>query len=228
MYTTESIRSRLFEAADKKYAEFSGSLIPGSKPLIGVRIPTLKKYAAEIAKDDWRNFLANAGDKYFEEDMLKVLVVGSIKEDIETVLMLVKECIPMITNWSLNDSLCSSLKITKKHTERVWEFLVPYMNSDKEFENRFANIMLMDYFLTEKYVKKVLNVYKVFNHEAYYAKMGVAWAVATAFAKFPDETYEFMKEWQADDVTYNMAIRKMLESYRVSDEYKQILKNMKR
>ena len=86
----------------------------------------------------------------------------------------------------------------------------------------------MDYFLTEKYVKKVLNVYKVFNHEAYYAKMGVAWAVATAFAKFPDETYEFMKEWQADDVTYNMAIRKMLESYRISDEYKQILKNMKR
>lgn len=59
-------------------------------------------------------------------------------------------------------------------------------------------------------------------------KMGVAWAVATAFAKFPDKTMEFMRNWKTDSLTYNMAIRKMCESYRVSKEDKIILKNMKR
>jgi len=38
----------------------------------------------------------------------------------------------------------------------------------------------------------------------------------------------FMKNNHLDDDTYNKAIRKMIESYRVSDEDKNILRTMKR
>ena len=103
-----------------------------------------------------------------------------------------------------------------------------YFNSDKEYENLFANIMLMSHFLNDEYIDRVLMVYKDFSHNAYYAKMGVAWAVATAFAKYPDKTMNLLKSWQVDAETYNMAIRKMCESYRVSKEDKVILKTMKK
>ena len=59
------------------------------------------------------------------------------------------------------------------------------------------------------------------------SKMGYAWMLATMMAKFPDKTLDFMKNHVIDTWTYNKAIQKMLESFRVSKEHKMILKNMK-
>ena len=58
--------------------------------------------------------------------------------------------------------------------------------------------------------------------------MGAAWAVATAMAKYRDKTLAFLKTTALDDWTYNKAIQKMLESYRVSPEDKILLRAMKR
>ena len=60
------------------------------------------------------------------------------------------------------------------------------------------------------------------------SKMGYAWLLATMMAKFPTKTFEFMENNEIDTWTYNKAIQKMIESYRVSEEYKTILKNMKK
>lgn len=59
-------------------------------------------------------------------------------------------------------------------------------------------------------------------------KWGVAWGVATAYAKYPKETHAFLLENHLDDETYNKAIQKMIESYRISAEDKEILRGMKR
>lgn len=68
------------------------------------------------------------------------------------------------------------------------------------------------------------------KNEKYYCKMAVAWAIATAWAKQRDKTYAYMMDGKntLDDWTYNKAIQKMLESYRVSDEDKTMLRGMKR
>ena len=44
----EEIRRILSAYADEKYKDFSASLIPGAKPLIGVRLPELRKLAKSI------------------------------------------------------------------------------------------------------------------------------------------------------------------------------------
>ena len=64
----------------------------------------------------------------------------------------------------------------------------------------------------------------------YYAKMGVAWALATAMAKFPQKTLAFFKSSSVkiDSWTYNKAIQKMCESYRVSDKIKALVRKLKR
>lgn len=228
MYSHSEIIKRLNDMADAGYCKFSSSLIPGSKPLIGVRIPNLRTFAKEIAQNDYQSFLNNVGHDFFEEDMLEGLVIAYMKIDLPAKLEFVKKFVDKIDNWSVNDSFCNSLKDIKDNRSAGYEFLKQYFNSEKEYENRFANIMLMSYYLISEYIDRVLMVFSEFSHEAYYAKMGVAWAVATAFAKFPEKTMEFMQNWKTDSLTYNMAIRKMCESYRVSKEDKIILKSMKR
>ena len=74
----------------------------------------------------------------------------------------------------------------------------------------------------------MLGVWDSLKHEGYYCKMGVAWGIATAYAKFPDETHAFLLDNHLDDFTYNKAIQKMLESYRIPAEKKELLREMKR
>ena len=51
---TEEIREELFRLQDSKYREFQIKLIPTVTPdsVIGVRTPTLRKYAKELAKQE--------------------------------------------------------------------------------------------------------------------------------------------------------------------------------
>ncbi len=226
--TKQAIRIQLQALGENTYQEFSSKLIPGSKPMIGVRIPKLRDLAKKIAKECPEEYLSQASNELFEEVALHSYVIGYMKTDIETTLKLVADFIPMIDNWSICDGFCATLKVTNKFKERVWDFLKPYIASESEFEVRFAAIMLMDYYLTDDYIEDVLKIYDTMKLEDYYSKMGVAWGVATSYAKYPEKTYLFLEWTHLDDWTYNKSIQKMLESNRVDIQNKNILRTMKR
>ena len=59
-------------------------------------------------------------------------------------------------------------------------------------------------------------------------KMAVAWAISVCYVKFPKETFQYLKTDHLDDFTHNKAIQKICESYRVSKEEKEKLKEWKR
>jgi len=225
----QEIKEKLFQLQEKEYQVFASSLIPKSKPLIGVRIPLLRKFAKEIAaKKDWIDFLETGAEDYFEELMLKALVIGYAKADTEVILRQAEVFIPKIADWSINDSFCSNFQIAKKNPKRVWEFLMNYIDSQEEFTLRMVAVMLMDYYLNEEYIDSVLKVYHQISPVGYYTQMGVAWAVATAYAKFPEKVLEFLKDGQLDSFTYQKAITKMLESRRISDQEKEKLQKMRK
>lgn len=227
--TNEEIKIRLYELAEKKYKEFSASLIPGCNNMIGVRILKLRTFAKEIAKGDYKSYLTNAGDDTFEEIMLQGLVIGYAVCDIEERLKFAREFIPKISDWSVNDVFCANFKCANKNRERVFEFLMDYVTSENEFEQRVVAVMLMDYYLTDEYIDRVFEILDSLKNEGYYTKMGVAWAIATAYAKFPEKTYKYLTgNHTLDDFTYNKSIQKMIESYRVSPEDKEMLKKLKK
>lgn len=226
--TNEQIRSFLEEHAEDKYREFSSGLIPGNDTMLGVRIPVLRDLAKRIAKEDWRTYLKGALDDSFEEICLQGFVIGYAKADIDELLSYASKFIPKIQDWSVNDGFCATFKIARKHREKVWDFLMQYKNSQNEYEQRVVAVMLMNHFLEEEYIDRVLVVWDELNHEGYYCKMGVAWGIATAYAKFPKETHAFLLENHLDDFTYNKSIQKMIESYRIAPEDKEILRSMKR
>lgn len=226
--TNEEIRKFLEEQSESKFQKFTSGLIPGTDGILGVRIPKIRALAKQIAKEDWREYLKNPSDASYEEIILQGFVIGYAKGDIEEMLAYAADFIPKIHDWSVNDTFCSTFKIAAKNRERVWDFLMQYRQSEKEFEQRVVAVMLMDYFLTEEYIDRVLEVWDSLNHPGYYCKMGVAWGVATAYAKFPEETHAYLLNNHLDDFTYNKAIQKMMESYRVPEEAKGTLRQMKR
>lgn len=229
MITAENIKDILKEYIDQKFKDFTSVLIPGARPILGVRVPILRKLAKEIAKDDWQTYLKEATEDTYEEVAIKGFVIGYAKAELKGLLPYIAEHIEKIDDWSLCDGFCSNLKVAEKHRKEFLEFLLPYAKIDDEFKQRVVAVMLMTYYLTDDYIDMSLEVLDSLKNEKYYCKMAVAWAIATAWAKQREKTYCFMQEGNntLDDWTYNKAIQKMLESYRVSDEDKDMLRKMK-
>ncbi len=58
--------------------------------------------------------------------------------------------------------------------------------------------------------------------------MAVAWAVSFAYIHFPDKALSFLKNNNLDNFTYNKSLQKIIESNRVSKEYKNLMRSMKK
>jgi len=157
----EEIRKELKKYTEETYRDFSANLIPGeAKPLLGVRLPQLRKLAKDIVKKGgrtagWQEEIAHYDgaykDIYFEEAMLRGMIIGygTAQKEItcDEGLMYLKNFIPCIENWSVCDSFCSSFVFANKYRKEVWDFMQPYLYSQKEFEMRVALILLLNQFL---------------------------------------------------------------------------------
>ncbi len=88
--------------------------------------------------------------------------------------------------------------------------------------------MMLDYFITEEYVDKVIKELDKIHHNGYYVKMAVAWTIAEIATKFNDKAIKYLQNNNLDNFTHNKAIQKMRESYRISKEQKEFLKTLKR
>lgn len=225
-----NIEKSLYSLQDKKYQEFQKGLCPGVVNIIGVRIPELRKLAKELLKHySPKELLENINDNYYEELMLQGMVIGGAKEDINTILKYVKEFVPKIDNWAVCDTFCTSLKITKKYKKEMWKFIQEYLKSDKEFELRFAIVMILGYFIDEEYLEKDFKIFNNIKSDKYYVKMALAWAISICVIKYYDRTVKYLeKEAILDDFTYNKSIQKARESYRPSKEQKDFLNTLKK
>lgn len=174
------IKEELIALEDRKYKEFNQKLTPDTKrPMLGIRIPILRKKAKELLKENnWKKLLKNIEDEYFEEVILQGLILGYAKCDIEEKMPYIKKFVSKIDSWGICDTFVPTLKIKEKDMDKVFEFITPYFSSDKEFEIRFAVIMLLDYYINDRYIEKVINILDSIKHDGYYVKMGVAWCIA--------------------------------------------------
>lgn len=220
-------RQRLIVLAEPKYRDFSATLIPNTDNILGVRIPAVRKLAMQLAKDDWQSYFDENEDVYFEETLLQALTIGFLK-DIDLVLMQAERFIPKIKNWAICDSFCGGLKITKTHAERVWNFLMDYIVSDKPYYIRFAVVMQLCYFIDEVHITSVLKLLDSVRHEDYYVKMAVAWAVSMCYVNQPVTTLAYLRDNKLDDFTYKKSLQKICESLKPSAEEKVMIRSMRR
>lgn len=197
----------------------------------GISIPELKKFAKRIAGENYKDFLDNNKCETFELRLLHAFVLGFAKDDINTLLGYFEKFVPFVDDWAVNDSLCQSFKIARKFPGTVWKYLMGYKKSKKEFESRIVSVMLLSHYLNDEYIDRVIKVLDGLSTNGYYSQMGVAWALATAVAYYPEKCIEYMESENChlDDITYRKTLQKIRESYRVPDKIKVYIKeNLKR
>ncbi len=223
------VRKRLFELCDLKYKKFHSSLCPGVNNIIGVRVPIVKSYAKELLKSYSFYELYDAIDTYYyEEILLKGVILGFSKEDSSVKIEYIKKYVPLIDNWGICDCFCGCLKFTKQNMDDVRSLIYTYVDSDKEFEIRFAIVMIIDYYITSDYLEDNFRIFDSINNNCYYVEMAIAWAISICLIKFYDETVSYLKNCNLSNFVYNKAIQKACESFRISSDRKNELRNMKR
>ena len=143
-YDPSPILARLEAMADPAYRDFTGSLTPGSGAMLGVRLPQLRALAKEICKGDWRGFLsASRAHDLFEMRMLHGIVLGGAKCPIGERIGHIDAFLPFVDNWSVCDTLCSSLKPRVADRDALYDFACRCAESDIEFRKRFGLVILM-------------------------------------------------------------------------------------
>ena len=164
----------------------------------------------------------------FEELTIHAYAIGYLKEDVNICLKYLKDFIPLVDNWSVSDSVCQNMKFARVYQKEVFEFLKTMKDSNNEWEVRIVAVTLLSHFLNDEYIDEVIEILDKLKTNTYMSRMGVAWAVATAMAKYEDKTLAYLERSSLDDWTYNKALCKMRESFRVSEKTKEKTRELRR
>ena len=218
------IKKRLFELQDEAYGDLLSKLTPTieRERVIGVRTPALRALARELdGTNEAAEFLAELPHYYYDENNLHAFLIMRIKS-FDAALFEVERFLPHVDNWATCDSLAP--KAFAKTPEPLLPAIERWLASDRVYTARFGIGCLMRYFLGERFRSEYADAVAAIRSDEYYVQMMAAWYFATALAKNRDEAWGYVA--RLDPTVRKMAIRKAIESYRISDEDKDRLRRI--
>lgn len=223
----EELQSRLLDLQDVGYREFHLKTCPQAVHVIGVRIPEQRKLAKEITKGDFWQFLDEIQPHYYEEILVTGIVIATAPMALTERLGYTAWFVPQISNWAVCDTFCASFKPKPQDLPTFWDFILQYRTSRQEYELRFMLVMILDHFILSDYLPQIFALLDEIKSDQYYVEMAKAWLIAELFAKFRDETLDYLQRDQLSVFAHNKAIQKARESRRISEADKQLLGSMK-
>lgn len=178
---------------DDKYMLFQSKLIPNNTyKIIGIKIPKLRNIAKNILKTDYNEFINISDNKYLEEVLLKSFIISKIKNK-EEQIRYINNLIPLLNNWCLCDSFCSSMKCIKNNLEFYYNFF-------NKYNSRVKIVIYLNYYLCDEYIDKVFNEIKSIKTNDYYINMAISWLLCTAYTKYKDKVIEYLNTCQNEDI----------------------------
>ncbi len=223
------IRQRLLALQDLEYRAFQCKLMPGVPPekVLGVRTPALRSLAKELfAHEDIDTFLAVLPHDSYDETNLHGFIISEIK-DYDRCLCEVERFLPVIDNWATCDLVSPKAFKARRNHGRLINDITRWMQSTEPFTIRFGMEMLMRYYLDDGFLPEYIGRVVAVRHEHYYVRMMQAWYFATALAKQWDSVIPYITGQRLDKWTHNKAIQKALESYRITECQKDMLRMLK-
>ena len=164
----------------------------------------------------------------YEELQLQGLIIGAVREEAGEKLERIRKFVDKIDNWAVCDAFCGGLTFTRKNQRQVLDFLKPYVSSEREYEARFAAVMLLSWYVDAAHISETLRLLDQIWQPDYYASMAVAWAVSVCYVKFPAVTMEYLARWNTlEKDTYRRALQKILESSRADQDQKRQIRRLR-
>ena len=215
--------------SSKSYCNFSRKLVFTKYEILGVQLPQLRSIAKNMSYEEKLNYL-NCDIRFstFEEYMIYGFLLGYTKLNYSDFTGYFYKFIPYIDNWSLCDSSIASMKIISKNCEKFSFELDRLFNYKNEFYLRVAFVILLDYYVEDKWLDYIFDKCDNVSFDAYYVNMAKAWLLSVCFIKFKERTFNYLLKCKLDDFTFNKTISKICDSYRVSHEDKVRVKALRR
>lgn len=213
---------------NETYAAFNKRIVNTKMPVIGVRVPDLRRLARELAPDmsvaDISRLLT-AKNKSFDYVLLCGLLITHARLDDRAAIDLAKRYLPLVDSWAHIDVFVE--KKRRFAGEIWWDFALECLQNEAEFTVRYGIISLMTNFLDEAHIDQVFAALQNVRHDGYYVKMGLAWLYATAAVHFLELTLAELENGHIDAWTRNKAYQKMRESRRFTPEEQRIIRQQK-
>ena len=226
----DRIKTQLTNLAqgNESYAVFNRRIVNTKMPVIGVRVPDLRRLARELAANmsaaDISRLLA-APSNLYEYVLLCGLLINRAKISDEEAIRLTRQYLPRVDSWAHID-----IFVEKKRRfagEVWWDFALECLQNEDEFTVRYGVISLMTNFLDEAHIDQVFAVLRNVKHDGYYVKMALAWLYATAAVNFFELTLAELENEHIDAWTRNKAYQKMRESRRFTPEQQAVISKKK-
>jgi len=211
---------------DEKYLEFQKKIVV-CENIIGVRTNELKKIAKEISKGDYAQFIENNTSNFHELILIEGFIYGYLKIPFNDLIKYLDKYILKLNSWGQVDSVVSNLKIFKKEQKLGFGYAKKLIRNKKTFIKRFGIIILLDYFLHDEYIDKVLELVSKIKSDDYYVKMAISWLMSVSYIKYKEKTLVYLVNIK-DDFIYNQSLSKIVDSRRIDDDEKKFIKNLKR
>ena len=227
----DRIKTQLTELAqgNESYAAFNKRIVNTKMPVIGVRVPDLRRLARKLAPDMSAadiSELLTAQNESFDYVLLCGLLITHARLDDQTAINLTKQYLPCVDSWAHID-----IFVEKKRRfagEVWWDFALECLQNEDELTVRYGVISLMTNFLDEAHIDQVFAVLRNVKHDGYYVKMALAWLYATTAVHFFDLTLAELENEHIDAWTRNKAHQKMRESRRFTPEQQAVILKKKK
>ncbi len=214
------------------------------REVLGMHSPEMKEVAKKLERENGEEWIASFETSIpsklcYEEMAVWGYIINFMKCPAERKFGMLERYVPVLDNWGVCDSYVSHAKWMKKvYPDELLAWLDKWFRSCREFEVRFAVVVSMCYLLDSKLDEvfarldaldffSIVSDYRhsksrptdvqsghVLGPEPYYVRMAVAWLLATALAKHPDETRAYVRNCNLPPDVLRLYTRKARESFR--------------
>lgn len=212
-----------FKREDK--IDWTKNIINTNMQVLAIKSPEIIMIVNQIRKGNYLSFLELEINDYYENTLINGNLITSIKE-FEVMKKYLDKYSSKIDNWASCDTLKFNIK---NNEENFMNLSKEYIKSDLPFVRRIGMLILFKFIENDKYIDEIYNRLNQFEEETeYYVNMMNAWLLCELVIKRRNKTLEFLKNNNLNQFTINKAISKCRDSYRVSEEDKELLLNFKR
>lgn len=207
------------------HLDFGVNVVHTSLKVFGVTVPAIKEYAKKLAKENVKIEDFQRGYS-FETDLCYLCLSIEQEKTLDGKLFFASEFMKKADSWAMTDTVMSCLKIKEKDYLYAFSQIRTYLKSRFPFVNRFGYILFLANFIKEEHVDDILPIIE--DSSEYYVRMAIAWLISVIVVKCPSKGIEYLKYDELSPWTHNKAISKANESYRIDNETKLLLKQLKK
>lgn len=220
MGTYSELLNDIEKFKNPKLSEFSKNILNTSIEVKGIYskdVKTLIKKYKDININDFEL------DKFYELNFLYFAIGLQQKKTLKEQVDFVFENKEHLLSWGITDSTYQYFKVS------VFEKTLPtiklFISQKEEFLIRYGYLLLFKFLKDTTIYDTIFGLFK--NSDFFYVKMVEAWVLSYLYIYDSKKTYDYLFSSDISFDIKNMAIRKILDSYRVNKEEKEKVKALR-